>query len=120
MEEVPFETIPGDEMSYIFMADVYRLLGDSDRGVEILRKSEKVILHRINNPRNTRDLEQAARFLDIVRSFYVDAGAFQAASEFTNKIADVIGDSTYRQTPEEIEDVFNQRSERAPTPSDNQ
>jgi len=118
MEEVPFETIPGDEMSYIFMADVYRMLGDSERGVGILRKSEEVILHRINNPRNTRDLEQAARFLDIVRSFYVDAGDFVAASEFTNKIADVIGDSSYRQTPEEIEAVFKEQSGIRTTPDE--
>jgi hypothetical protein len=102
------------------MADVYRMLGDSVRGVEILRLSEEVILHRINNPRNSRDLEQAARFLDIVRSFYVDAGDFDAASDFTNKIADVIGDSTYRQTPEEIEAVFNSQSGIPTIPGDNQ
>lgn len=119
MEEVPFETIPGDEMSFIFMADVYRMLGDPARGVEILRMSEQVILHRINHPRNTRDLEQAARFLDIVRSFYVDAGDFEAASEFTNKIADVIGDSTYRQTAEEIESVFNVQTGKTSIPRDN-
>ena len=107
IEEVPFETIPGDEMSYIFMADVYRMLGEQTRGVEILKMSEPVILHRINNPRSSRDMEQAARFLEIVRGFYVDAGDFKAAADFTNSIADVIGDSTYRQTPEEIEAIYN-------------
>lgn len=120
MEEVPFETIPGDEMSYIFMADVYRLLGDSERGVAILKDSEPVIIHRINNPRNTRDLEQAARFLEIVRSFYVDAGDFQAASDFTNSIANVIGDTTYRQSPEEIEAIYNLSTGRTPIPGNDQ
>lgn len=120
MDEVPFETIPGDEMSYIFMADVYRLLGDATRGVEILRLSEPIIIHRIKYPKNTRDLEQAARFLDIVRSFYVEAKDFQAAADFTNTIADVIGDSTYRQTPQEIEAIYNVQSALIPAPGDNQ
>ncbi len=106
VDEVPFETIPGDAMSYIFMADVFRMLGEHERGVEILKMAEPVILHPVKNNGSRRDLEQAARFIEIVRGFYVDASDFEAAADFTNSIADIIGDSTYRQTPAEIEAIY--------------
>ena len=106
MDEVPFETIPGDERSFIFMAQAYRALGEQSRAVQILRKSEPLILHRIEYPRNSRDLERAAQFLELIRGAYLEAGDFEAAAEFTNAIADVLRDSTYRQTAEEIQTLY--------------
>jgi hypothetical protein len=107
MEQVPFETIPGDERSFIFMADAFRALGEYDKGVEILRKSEPLLLHMITNPRTSAEMERAVRFLDIVRSFYLEVRDFVAASEFTNSIADVLQDSSYRQTPEQIQAYYD-------------
>ncbi len=106
MDEVPFETIPGDERSFIFMAQAYRALGDQDRAVQILRKSEPLILHRIVNPRSSRDLERAAQFLELIRGSYLEVGDFEAAAEFTNAIADVLQDSTYRQTADDIRMLY--------------
>ena len=48
MEKVPFETIPGDERSFLFMARAYQTLGDSDRTVDIMKKAEPLILHRLH------------------------------------------------------------------------
>ncbi|GMQ82262.1 MAG: DUF2723 domain-containing protein [Rhodothermia bacterium] len=107
MEQVPFETIPGDERSFIFTAEAYRALGEHQKGVEVLKRAEPLLLHSITNPRNSRDLEQAVRFLDIVRSYYLEVRDFVAAAEFTNSIADVLQDSSYRQTPEQIEAYYD-------------
>jgi len=107
MEQVPFETIPGDERSFIFTAEAYRALGENEKGVEVLKRAEPLLLHSITNPRSSRDLEQAIRFLDIVRSYYLEVRDFVAASEFTNLIAEVLQDSSYRQTPEQIEVYYD-------------
>ncbi len=107
MDQVPFETIPGDERSYIFMADAFRSVGEGEKGVEILQRAEPLLLNTITNPRSQRDLEQAVRFLDILRSFYLEVRDFVAASNFTNSIADIMQDSSYRQTPQQIEAQFD-------------
>lgn len=107
MEQVPFETIPGDERSFIFTAEAYRALGENEKGVEVLKRAEPLLLHSITNPRSSRNLEQAIRFLDIVRSYYLEVRDFVAASEFTNLIAEVLQDSSYRQTPEQIEVYYD-------------
>lgn len=107
MEQVPFETIAGDERSFIFTAEAYRALGEHQKGVEVLQRAEPLLLHSITNPRSSRDLEQGVRFLDIVRSYYLEVRDFVAASEFTNSIAEVLQDSSYRQTPEQIEAYYD-------------
>ena len=107
MEQVPFETIPGDERSFIFTAEAYRALGEHKKGVEVLQRAEPLLLHSITNPRSSRNLEQAVRFLDIVRSYYLEVRDFVAASEFTNSIAEVLQDSSYRQTPDQIEAYYD-------------
>ena len=73
----------------------------------MLQRAEPLLLHSITNPRSSRNLEQAVRFLDIVRSYYLEVRDFVAASEFTNSIAEVLQDSSYRQTPDQIEAYYD-------------
>ena len=89
------------------MADAFRAVGDNKKAVEILKRAEPLILHTVMSPTSSRDLEQAVRFLDIVRSFYFEVRDFEAASEFTYRLADVMQDSTYRQTPEQLQAYYD-------------
>ncbi len=106
MEAVPFETIPGDERSFLFMAQAYQAVGDDHKAVEIMQKAEPVVLHRLKYPRSERDLDLAARFVQLIQLAYLDAQDFEAASAFSARLAEVLDDSTYRQTPEELRDLY--------------
>ncbi len=107
MEAVPFETIPGDERSYLFMAQAYQAVGDSVRAIELMKRSEPIVLHRLEFATSDRDIQLAARFIEIIRIAYLDGRDFEAAAEFTNKIAELIGDDAYKQTAEELEAMYD-------------
>jgi hypothetical protein len=101
-EQVPFETIPGDERSFLFMAEAFRAVGDEATTVEIFRKAEPIVLHRLASAATQRDLEFAAYFVESIRGTYMEAREFDLAAAFTERIADVLGDSSYAQTAEEL------------------
>jgi hypothetical protein len=102
MTQMPFDVIPGDERSYLFMARAYQAVGDSNRVVEIMQEAEPLVLARLERARSQRDMEYAAQFVNMIRLAYLDAQAFEAASAFNDRIADLLGDDTYRRTPEEM------------------
>jgi len=102
MAQMPFDVIPGDERSYLFMARAYQAVGDSNRVVEIMQEAEPLVLARLERATSQRDMEYAAQFVNMIRLAYLDAQAFEAASAFNDRIADLLGDDTYRRTPEEM------------------
>ncbi len=108
MVNVPFDTIPGDERSYLILARAFQDAGAVEKGVGLLREAEPIVLHRLQNARTSRDLDLAARYVQILRATYLDARAFEAASEFSGRIADVLNDSSYRQSPEEFRRLYEQ------------
>ncbi|QXD14550.1 DUF2723 domain-containing protein [Rhodocaloribacter litoris] len=117
MEAVPFDTIPGDERSFLFMARAYQAAGDSARAIAILQQAEPVVLHRLRHPRSERDLEMAARFVQMLQLAYLDARDFEAAAAFSTRLAETLEDSTYRQDAEELRRLYDQMLGRpAPQP----
>ncbi len=108
MTNVPFDTIPGDERSYLILARAYQAAGETEKGVDLVRQAEPIVLHRLENARTTRDLDLAARYIQIFRATYLDARDFDAASAFSSRIAAVLKDSSYRQTPEEFRRLYEQ------------
>ncbi len=106
MEAVPFETIPGDERSYLFMSEAYRAVNEVDTAVALMKEAEPIVLHRLERASGDRDIQLAARFIELIRLSYLDAGEFQAAADFSQKIGDLIGDPTYGQTAEEFEAMY--------------
>jgi len=108
MEQVPFETIPGDETSFIFMAQAYRDLGENEKANDILKQAEPLLLHRLANFEglSQREYQRLGGFIDMLRTSYMLAQDFDAASNLINSIADVLGDSSYRQSPEELKALY--------------
>jgi Protein O-mannosyl-transferase TMEM260-like len=108
MEAVPFETIPGDERSYLFMSEAYRAVGDFEQSLALMKLAEPIVLHRLEFAGSDRDIQLAARFIELIRLAYLDSGDYQAAADFSTRIADLIGDPSYGQTAEELEAMYRE------------
>ncbi|MFT4604309.1 MAG: hypothetical protein ACI9W4_001039 [Rhodothermales bacterium] len=108
MKAVPFETIPGDERSYLFMSEAYRAVGEVETSVALMMEAEPIVLHRLNRASGDRDVQLAARFIELIRLSYLDAGEFQAAADFSQRIGEVIGDTTYGQTAAQFEAMYRE------------
>ncbi len=92
MEKVPFTTIPGDYISFIYTARVYQLAGDHERALEIFRAAEPLLMHRLN-PENSQGFDDGAfTFLQSVRAAYLQAANFEGAAVFENKILTFFGE----------------------------
>jgi hypothetical protein len=113
-ERVPFETIPGDERSYILLARAYDAVGDDEAVSRLMSMAEPVALHRLENARTSRQVDLAAQYVQMIRFTYLEAGDFEAASAFSNRIAEVLEDSSYRQSPDELRRMFRRQTELSP------
>ncbi len=107
MESVPLETIPADERSYLLLARGYQDIGEVDKAVEIMRKSEPVILNLLENANTQSSIQYAVPFAQYVRSIYIESGDFDSAAAFTNKLADAVEDSSIRSTADELRALYN-------------
>jgi hypothetical protein len=114
MARVSFDTIPGNERSFMILARAYQELGDEDRVVDLVRRAEPVVLHRLEHARSERELNYAAQYAQMVQFAYLDAGNFEAASSFSDRLADLLGDDSYRQSPEDLRRLFQGSTEHAP------
>jgi hypothetical protein len=112
MERVPFETIAGDERSYLLLARAYDAIGDSEMVSHLMTEAEPVALHRLRTAQTNRQLDLAAQYVQMIRLTYLEAGDFDAAAAFSGRIADVLDDPAYRQSPEELRDLY-ERQRRA-------
>ena len=99
MAGVPFETIPGDERSFLFMARAYQTAGANDRVVNIMQQAEALVLHRLTNARSQSEEDYIADFVQMIRGTYILARDYDAAAAFENRLAAAFGDTT-RTTPE--------------------
>ncbi len=117
MQEVPFETIPGAEGSFLMLARAYQAADARERVVELMKRAEPLVLQRLQNAASSRDLDYAARYVQMIRFAYLDAGDFKAASDFSGRIADVLQDSSYRQSPEELRRLFENAGSGIPPAS---
>ncbi|MFK7844228.1 MAG: DUF2723 domain-containing protein [Rhodothermales bacterium] len=103
MEKIPFEVIPGTERSHLIVARAYQLVEENSKAVEIWKKAEPIVLSNLKQAGTQAALDQTARFMQMIQIGYMEVGDYDAASAFTNQIADAIGDQSYRKTAEEFE-----------------
>ena len=109
MESVPFETIPGDETSFAFMAQAYAVLGEEQRAASLWKDAEPLVLHRLKRAiasNSQNQMARVARFIEIIQGAYLENEDFESYANLTNQIGEIIGDSTYRQTAEEVEALY--------------
>ena len=107
LTRVPFETIPGDYSSYLYSARTYLMAGRSEQSVEILKRSESRVLHDLANGQSQQLLEQ---YIFTLRSSYIQARDYEAAADFENRIAGVLGEAgnvTADELRRQVEGMFS-------------
>jgi len=92
MEKIPFSTIPGDYISFIYIARVYQLAGDYEKALEIYRASEPMLIHRLSHQSGDSFSQYAFTFLQSVRAAYLQATDYEGAAAFENRIRASFGD----------------------------
>ncbi len=101
MAKVPFDTIPGDEQSYLLLARAYFEAGDDEKAADVAKGAEPLILRRIEHGETNRDLELASSYLQVLRGIYLQVSDYEAASALSGRLADILGDSTIRMSVED-------------------
>ncbi len=95
--EVPTTVIPASFGSLLTLADAYEQVGDDRGAARVLRQAETMALAQL--AANTRD---GTQFVQYIQSAYVLGGKYNAASAFMDRIAETLGDDSFRQSPAEI------------------
>jgi hypothetical protein len=99
------------------MANAYQSTGDREAAIRIAKMAEPIVLRRLENATTQRQLDLAARYVQFIRLIYMEAGDFGLAASMGNRIAEVFGDSAFRQSADELQFLYEQSM--APAPSDN-
>ncbi len=105
MEKIPYETIPGDERSFLIMSDAYRSVGDMERAVSTLSLIEPILFHRILRVSTQREEDFLANVVQAVRNTYFQARDYEAMASFDNRLGGLLGDSTSID-PEELRRIY--------------
>jgi len=125
MDHMPFDTLAGDERSYVNLARAYDTVGAEDRAVDLLQQAEPLVLAQLEQARTARDQEYAAQFVQLLRFTYLDADAFEEAADFSDQLADLLEDDSFRESADELraryedadaEDVLPNAESGAPLP----
>jgi hypothetical protein len=106
---VPFETIPGDIRSYVFLARAFLAADDRESVVDLLRRSESIALERLERAVTQRDIQIAVQYVQFIQSTYLEAEAYDEAARFGGLIADATGDPVYRQSAGELREFHEAR-----------
>src|SRR5690606_7086721 len=103
MTNVPLDVVRADEQSLILIAHAYHAVGEQAKVVARVQRAAPMVLPRLERLERSPDGGRlAVQFASMVRQTYREAQDFEAASAFLGRIADVLGDDSYRTTPEEM------------------
>ncbi len=110
---IPFATIPSDPYTGLLVAQVLEQLGRRDDVNEVLKALEPRVLEEMDLAIQSRAQQRAARtgdYIGYIIYTYMGSGDFEAASSLYNRLADVTGDESYRQSPESLRQQFERES----------
>ena len=110
MRAVPPETIPPGFYTAVPLAQAYLALGDSARAVTLTQAVEPRVLQTLRAALDTPSQNQAIQQIQTVQVAYLQAGAFDEAARLGNTMADLLQNDAYRQTPEALRQLIEDRS----------
>ncbi len=114
-EEVPLGTVPADFISLYVLAEAYTALGDRERAVALMREAEPLALRQLETAGSQRAINLAVQYYRTVQSIYLENGAFDEAAAFSGTIAERLGDEAFRQSAEELRELY--QTPRPPPPA---
>ncbi len=93
LEKIPFSTIPGDFVSFMYTSRVYQQAGEYTRALKILQHAEPLTRHRLRSTNNSQSMnEMTYALVDAIRRAYVQAGDYEGAAAFENNIREDFGE----------------------------
>ena len=101
-EEVPTATVPASFGSLLTLADAYAAAGAEDEARAIYREAETLALRQLAAAGSGASQEQAFQFIQYLNSAYLINEQYGAASAFMDRIADALGDDSFRRSPEAL------------------
>jgi hypothetical protein len=101
-EQMDPDIIPTSFFSTVVLGQAYGTVGDLDAMAEALRPAEDEAIARLRGGQTREAQNQAVQYLQIIRSAYLQAGAYEAAAAFYARLAEATGDSSMRLSAEEI------------------
>ncbi|MEM1041184.1 MAG: DUF2723 domain-containing protein [Bacteroidota bacterium] len=113
--EMPLETVPADFVSLYVLAEAYTALGDRSRVVELMTEAEPVALQQLETATSQQGINIAVQYYRTVQSIYLENGAFGEAAAFSGLVAERLGDDAFRQSAEELEELY-EAPRRPPEP----
>ncbi|MEM6784849.1 MAG: DUF2723 domain-containing protein [Bacteroidota bacterium] len=113
--EVASGVIPPDFYSLYTLSTAYEALGDSDRVVEIMARGEDLALHFLQSPSNS-EMQTGLQYAQFIQQTYIANEAFDEVATFSGRIADTIGDDSFRLDADTLRRAFEQ--DRPPAASD--
>ncbi len=102
MDAVPPDTIPLHPYQAITLGRTYLRLNDTFRVVDLLAYAEPRLLRDLRSAAATGDLQTSLQYAQMMRSMLIRAEAFDEASGFSHRLADILGDDALRQSPDEL------------------
>lgn len=108
-ESIPFETVAPSFVSLYMLAEAYNTLGDSEGVVEMMRRAEPLALRQLDNAQSTRALDIAVQYIQTIQSLYLENEAFEEAAAFSDALAITTGDARYRQSADELREMYEER-----------
>jgi hypothetical protein len=116
-EAIPFDVVEPQFVSLYMLAEAHNALGDRQEILELMRRAEPIALRQLGSARTERQMDLAAQYVQTVQSFYLENEAFDEASAFSDQIAFTLGDPRYRQTPDELRQMMDERRPARPQPA---
>jgi hypothetical protein len=102
--EIDPEVIPPSFFSSVVIAQALGATGDQAAMTAAVAPAEREALSMLRNATTEQQQARALQYIQILQSAYLQAGAYQAASQFYDRLATAVGDPTLRMSPEEIRD----------------
>jgi hypothetical protein len=101
--EIAPGVIPPSFLSYLFTAEAWQALGDTEKVIETLRPAEDLALAAVTRAaQGAGSQEEAAQYVRFIQGTYLRSGAYEAASAFFDRLAEATGDPSFRISPEEL------------------
>ena len=100
--QVPTSVIPASLGSLLTLAEAYEQAGDPAAASALMAEGEQVALDLLRRAQSTEARDTAMEFVQYVQTTYVLGGDYDAASAFSGRIAEVLGNEAVRRSPAEI------------------
>lgn len=108
MKKVPFDVIPGDTYSTLVLRQAYEAVGDQEGVLRLTKLAEPYILDALVEATTAQTINRLRQYIQNLEFTYLESGDFEAAAAFTKRIADATGDSTYRQSADQLRALYQQ------------